>query len=259
MDHPSRILIVDDEETICTIIADALQGRGYQVKTSLSVVDALRACKESTFDLALIDLKIPGSMDGLDLLKEIHRHWPQVVVIMLTAYATLDSALAALRQGAHDYLIKPASIAEIIQSVESGLAKGRAEARRHHFIQRLEETLQELKGEEIADNGDSSADRFVQTSTLKIDRLKRLVVRGDKPLMLTATEFDLLDYLTRNVERVVTARELIKAVQGYDLHEVDARPIVRVHIQRLRQKIEDNPQHPRHILNVRGKGYRFAG
>ncbi len=259
MDHSSRILIVDDEVTISTIIADALQSQGYQAKTAIRGVDALRACEESTFDLALLDLKIPGSMDGIDLLKEIHRRWPNMVVIMLTAYATLDSALAALRQGAYDYLIKPASMAEILQSVERGLAKGREETRRQQLFQQLEETLVELKHESTSDSDASIADRFIQTTTLKIDRQKRLVVRGDKPLMLTATEFDLLDYLTRNVDRVVTARELIKAVQGYDLVEVDARPIVRVHIQRLRQKIEDDPQHPRHILNVRGKGYRFAG
>lgn len=259
MEHPSHILIVDDEENIRTIIADALQGQGYQVKTASSAADALRACTESTFDLALLDLKIPGSMDGIALLKEINRRWPQVAVIMLTGYATLDSALAALRQGAHDYLIKPASVAEIIQSVERGLAKGRVETRRQQLVDQLEETLQELKGEVPSNNDAGDADRFVQTSTLKIDRLKRLVVRGDNPLTLTATEFDLLDYLTHHVDRVVTARELIKAVQGYDLLEADARPIVRVHIQRLRQKIEDDPQHPRHILNVRGKGYRFAG
>ena len=92
-----------------------------------------------------------------------------------------------------------------------------------------------------------------------VDRQKRLVVCDDEPVTLSATEFDLLDYLMRHSQRVVTARELIREVQGYDVAEVDARPIVRVHIPSLRQKLRDDSEQPRYIANVRGKGYRFVG
>jgi len=102
-------------------------------------------------------------------------------------------------------------------------------------------------------------DRFAKTATLMIDRQKRIVVRGDMLLELTGTEFDVLDYLAQHAERVVTASELVRATQGYDLMEADARPLVRVHIQRLRQKLEDDPTNPRFIVNVRGRGYRFVG
>jgi two-component system KDP operon response regulator KdpE len=106
---------------------------------------------------------------------------------------------------------------------------------------------------------DPGKGRFIQTPALTIDRQKRLVVKDGKPLMLTSTEFDLLDFLASQPERVVTAQELIRAVQGYEISENDARPIVRVHIRRLRQKLEENPDQPGYILNVRGKGYRFVG
>ncbi|MEW5718080.1 MAG: winged helix-turn-helix domain-containing protein, partial [Chloroflexota bacterium] len=120
-------------------------------------------------------------------------------------------------------------------------------------------TLHELKTEDKSLPADPQVtQRFAQTATLVIDRQKRLVVRGNELLELTATEFDILDYLARHSDRVIMANELIKAIQGYDVVETDARPIVRVHIQRLRQKLGDDPENPRYILNVRGKGYRFV-
>jgi DNA-binding response OmpR family regulator len=104
----------------------------------------------------------------------------------------------------------------------------------------------------------SGRERFVKTPRLTIDRQKHLVVQEDQLLELTPTEFDTLDYLATYSDRVVTARELVQAAQGYDLAEANARPIVRVHLQRLRQKLGDDPDHPRVILNVRGKRYRFV-
>ncbi len=259
-EHNERILVVDDEKTIRTVIGEALQSAGYRVQTAANADHALQACLADPIDLALVDMRMPGSMDGMGLLREIHRQWPQMVVILLTAYATLDSAITALREGAYDYLVKPASLVQILETVERGLAKRREEARRQQLIARLEETMMELRREaRVAPPEVTATDRFIQTPTLMMDRQKRIVVRGDNEIALTATEFDLLDYLLRNCERVISASELIRAVQGYDLVEADARPILRVHIQRLRQKLEDDPERPRYILNVRGRGYRFAG
>ncbi len=254
-----NILIVDDEKNIRTVIEEALAAEGYKTKTCTTAEEALQACEQTAFDLALLDLKLPGKMDGMDLLAEIHRRWPRTVIIMLTAYASLDSSIAALRNGAYDYLVKPASLNQIVESVSRGLAKKRAEAQRYETIARLEETLRMLKQENLAQPAPDIPDRFVQISALTIDRQKRLAVLDREPLSLTATEFDLLDYLVRHCDRIVTASELVKTIQGYDLVEADARPIVRVHIQRLRQKLGDDPDHPRYILNIRGRGYRFAG
>ncbi|HEX9076633.1 MAG TPA: response regulator transcription factor [Anaerolineae bacterium] len=259
MEHVDQILIVDDEKNIRTVIEEALAAEGYKTRACTTAEEALQACEQTEFDLALLDLKLPGKMDGMDLLAEIHRHWPRTVIIMLTAYASLDSSIAALRNGAYDYLVKPASLSQIVASVSRGLAKKRVEAQRYETIARLEETLRMLKQENLAQPAAEIPERFVQISSLTIDRQKRLAVLDHEPLSLTATEFDLLDYLVRHCDRIVTASELVKTIQGYDLVEADARPIVRVHIQRLRQKLGDDPDHPRYILNIRGRGYRFAG
>jgi len=254
----ASILVVDDEEVIRTIITDALTLHGYSVQSAAASDQALRLCETTAFDLVLLDLKIPGAMDGLALLKTLRQRWPQTIVIMLTGYGTLDSAIAALRAGAFDYLTKPVSTAQIIESVERGLEKHREELRRQQLVSHLEATLQALKNAAIPSTPPLDQ-RFTHTATLTIDRHKRLVVRGDELIELTGTEFDILDYLARAADRVVSASELVKATQGYELMEQDARPMIRVHIQRLRQKLGDDPDNPRYILNVRGKGYRFIG
>jgi DNA-binding response OmpR family regulator len=256
----ARILIVDDEKTIRQVLSEALQGHGFSILAVGSSAEALHALEQESFDLALLDLKLPGKVSGLDLLRDIHRRWPAIVIIMLTAYATIDSAVLALREGAYDYLTKPSRLPQILDSIERGLVIKREENRRLQLISRLEQTLEELKSdEEPAETQSSVAARFTRTSTLLIDRRKRLVIRGDKPLTLSATEFDVLDYLVQHSDRVVTACEILKAAQGYEVTETEARPILRVHIQRLRQKLEDDPVNSKYILNVRGRGYRFVG
>jgi DNA-binding response OmpR family regulator len=259
MNVTERILVVDDEKNIRIVLKEALEAHQYQVEQAGTGEDALRLFERHSFDLVLLDLKLPDT-DGVELLTRIHEISPQTIIIMLTAFATLDSAVQALRKGAIDYLTKPASIPVIIEAVERGLLKKREETRRIQVITQLEQTLAELKRETLATP--TSADfnsRFVQTQTLMIDRAKRLVVRGDQSIPLSATEFDLLDYLVHHADRLVTASEIVKEIQGYDLAEEDARPLVRVHIQRLRQKLEDDPENPHYVLNVRGRGYRFVG
>lgn len=259
MNPTESILVVDDEKNIRTVLKEGLQAHQYTVQEAASAEEALRLLDHQPFDLVLLDLKLPG-MDGIELLTRIHERTPQTIIIMLTAYATLDSAVQALRQGAYDYLTKPASMLQIVESVERGLLKKREQARRNQVITQLEQTLAELKRETLVTQTASDlSSRFVQTQTLIIDRGKRLVVRGDQAVALSATEFDILDYLVQHADRLVTASEIVKKIQGYDLVEKDARPLVRVHIQRLRQKLEDDLEHPHFILNVRGRGYRFIG
>ncbi|MEN6409841.1 MAG: response regulator transcription factor [Anaerolineaceae bacterium] len=261
MEPTTNLIIVDDEKTIRMVLEDAFIAEGYQVQTANDAEEALVAFGQTHFDLALVDLRMPGMMNGLDLLKEIHRSYPHTIVIMLTAYASMDSAIQALREGAYDYLVKPTSISQIVAAVERGLAKHHKEMRLMGILGDLESLVLELRrelGTGVRDEDDPMA-RFVQTPHLTIDRQKRLVVRGDQPILLTETEFEILDYLAHNPDRVVTAQELTQSVQGYDLEDAEARPLIRVHIRRLRQKLEEDPDHPRFILNVRGKGYRFAG
>jgi len=260
METTTRILIVDDEKNIRKILNNTLAKHGYATHTAENAQVALQLCGQFSFDLALIDLKMPGDMDGLALLEELHTRYPQIIVIMLTAFASLDSSIAALRRGAYDYLVKPAKIEEILASVARGLEKKRQEEQRDRVILQLEQALATLKQERAARQIEMPVEeRFVQTPLLTIDRKKRFAARGNQALTLSPTEFDVLDYLASHADRVVTASELVKSIQGCDLSEAGARPLIRVHIQHLRDKLEDDPEHPRYILNVRSKGYRFVG
>lgn len=255
-----HILVVDDEKSIRMVISEALETAGYRVQSAANPAQALTLFQDHAFDLAMIDLRMQSALDGIGLLKEIRRRSPETVVIVLTGFGTLDSAIMALREGAFDYLTKPASIAQIIESVERGLAKRRDNMRHQLLIAQLEQTLRDLKSESALNTTATRVEeRFAKTANLVIDRHKRLVVHAGKPVELTGAEFDILDYLAYHADRVITASELLRATQGYELMEADARPLVRVHIQRLRQKLEDDPLNPRFIVNVRGKGYRFIG
>lgn len=256
----ASILVVDDEKTIRTVITEALRREGYVALPASNADEALQVCEQNQFDLALIDLKMPGQMDGIGLLQEIRRRWPTMPVIVLTGYGTLDSAIAAMRNGAVDYIPKPADLPQIIQSIERGLEKGRQEAWRLQVIRQLEEIMRGVGQSSHAPHRRvSSTERFIETASLVMDRQRRIAVRNGTEIALTDTEFDLLEFLIHNSDQVLTAQELLQGIQDYAVSESEARPIVRVQIQRLRRKLEDDPEQPRYILTVRGRGYRFVG
>ncbi|MCC7161256.1 MAG: response regulator transcription factor [Anaerolineae bacterium] len=255
----SSILVVDDHPSIQITIGDALKEHGYQVMAVSNGAAALSACKTRHFDLALIDLRMPGSMDGISLLKQLRQNYGHMALIVLTGYATLDSAITALREHASDFLIKPASLDQVLASVERALSHTRAENQRHQIVSQLEQMLHEYGRENGATPMPSLLTNDPSLPRLRLDSKKRVAYRNARTLELTPTEFDLLEFLMQQRDRVVTAHELVRAVHGYDLIESEARPLIRVHIQRLRKKIEDNPDKPQYIQNVRSKGYRFIG
>ncbi len=231
------VLIVDDEETIRVTVSAALRRAGFETQTAADAGQAMELIERHLFDLAFLDLRLPGAMDGVALLSEIRSHSPETQVIMISAHATLESAIAALRLGAFDYLLKPFTMLQLVEIAERAMAK-RHEAKRVASGEATEGT---------------------ERPRLRVDRLQRTVFQEGKAIPLSATEFDLLVFLIDHSDRVVSASELMRAVQGYEIDERDARTIVRVHIQRIRQKLNDDPDNPRYIQNVRGKGYRFNG
>lgn len=255
----ASILVVDDHPSIQITIGDALKEHGYQVVAVSNGAAALNACKSHHFDLALIDLRMPGSMDGLSLLKQLRTSYAHMALIVLTGYATLDSAITALREHAQDFLIKPASLDQVLSSVERALSRSRIENQRQHIVTQLEQMLNEYGRETGSMPMPTLSADDSKLPRLRLDSKKRVAYRNSDVLELTPTEFDLLEFLMQQRDRVVTAHELVRAVHGYDLVESEARPLIRVHIQRLRKKIEDSPDQPQYILNVRSKGYRFIG
>jgi len=258
----ARIMVVDDETTERVSLAEVLRLEGYEVATAASGEEALSfLSKGDPFDLMLLDLKMPG-MSGLEVTEKVRQQCPDTVVILLTAFGTLDTAIQAIRQGAHDYLLKPSAIPEILESVREGLAKRRHEQRRRRLVNQLQQTVSELVTTEdvegIEETARSQSSRFIRARDVVLDRQKHVVTLRGEPLGLTPTEFKILACLMETPDQVWEPQELVRHAQGYETDAWGARAIIRVHIRRLRKKMEQDPSNPDYILNVRGVGYKFV-
>jgi len=262
------VLIVDDDDDLRTLLQSALSREEYDITVAASGEDALRKMSILSFDLALTDIRLPG-IDGVQLVRDIRRRWPDIVVLVLTAYPSLESAVACLRAGVHDYLFKPCPITELRRSLREGLAKRQGFTKRFELLQALEQQLTQglraLRGEAPASatvldamgDGSTTIGRFVQTGSLIIDRERHEALLGETQLDLTPTEFEILAYLAERAPAVVTPIELARRAMGYETEEQEARELVKWHIHHLRQKIEADASRPILLKNVRGVGYKI--
>lgn len=266
----ANILVVDDEGAIRYSIGKTLQRVGYQVSAAASAEEAMAMLGEQLFDVVLTDIRMPG-LTGVELLSRIKEKAPDAIVILMTGYASLGTAVEALRLGAHDYLIKPISSQDIRQSVARGLERSQNMRRRRQLLETIQNNVKELTGgfEETnrthTANGAAIAPAPVQApvTTMQLGPLTIFPGRyqiqvGDKQLSLTPTEFDLLLYLAAHRGRVVPCYELVREVRGYTVDEAEAREVIRPHISNLRRKLDKAGQDPDLIVNVRGIGYRLS-
>jgi DNA-binding response OmpR family regulator len=258
--HPAKLLIVDDESGVRTSLREILRQEGHQVTTAASGEEALAALGEATFDLILLDLKMEG-VDGLEVMAEAKRMAPSTEVIVLTAHGALDSAVEALRQGAHDYLLKPCGVEEIVSSVETGLAKRWQSARRRELVSNIEDSVRQLRSS--ATPGEPQiqepvVSRFIRTRHLLLDREKQIVVADGEPLRLTPTEFKLLTCLMSGMNRTLSFPQLAREALGYECSDREARRALKTHLWRLRKKLRSATGDDSCIVNVRGEGYMFS-
>jgi DNA-binding response OmpR family regulator len=249
-------MVVDDEPVARLSLAELLLLEGYEAVPAASGEEAVELLAEGPFDLAIIDLKMPG-MDGLEVVEAFQKQAPETVIIMLTAHGTLETAVQAMRRGAHDYLLKPTDVNEIIASVKGGLDKRRRELRRRELLSLMQHTLAAIADEGPVPPAEPpvAGDRFLQVREVLVDQQKHLATLRGEPLDLTPTEFKLLVYLLSHPDRVLSPQELVQEVQGYEADHWEARSIIRVHIRRLRQKLEPDPGDPIYVITVRGAGY----
>lgn len=261
MTPPSKILVVDDEPGIRFFLREILERDGHQVVAVESGEAALREIKSGDFDLALVDLKLKG-MDGLEVLAHLRQHSPATAVIMLTAYASLETAVEALRQGAHDYLFKPVKTVQLRESVRTGLLKGRRERHQQELLTQLEQGLKRLysaagpaPSPSPTPRPPAEEDRFVQRGGLIVDSMRHIITLDGHLLELSPTEFDLLAYLVSEAPRIVSPKELVREVQGYESETWEASEIVRYHIYRIRRKMQEAAGRSDVIRTVRGVGY----
>jgi two-component system KDP operon response regulator KdpE len=255
------ILVVDDEAAERITLGEVLRLEGYQVKLAASGEEALAWTRQGAqFDLAILDLRLPG-VDGLQVLDGVRRVAPETIVILITGYGTLETAVEALRKGAYDFLLKPCPVEEVLTAVRRALSELKAGRQRRALVARLQHTLKELMATDglSGDEPEPAKDEEISAvGDVQIDRAKHSVTYHGVPVDLTPTEFRLLECLMSRVDQVCTPQDLVRCAQGYETDAWGARSIVRVHIRRLRRKLEPDPENPRYILNVRGVGYLFA-
>jgi len=224
----SRILLVEDEPGLVLTISDLLSAEGYEVHAASDGEAALAKAAAREFDLVILDIMLPKKT-GLDVCRELRQRGIDSAILMLTAKNQIVDRVVGLKLGADDYLAKPFDPAELLARVEALL-------RRVHKDKRI-------------------AVRSFRFSDVDVDFERLEVVKGGHPVSLAAKELQLLRYLVIHRDRVVPREEILQKVWEYG-SDVSSRT-VDVHVAWLRQKL-DNPQNPKHIQTVRGKGYRFT-
>lgn len=269
-----HILIVEDDTNILFFLERMLSNQGYRVTGVSSGEAALPLIQQGKFDLAILDLNLGHGIGGMDVLARFRSDSADTSIILLTGNATLETAIESLRQGAHDYLLKPAMAEEIRKSVRAGLEKRRQmqQQREREMVlsqleQNLEDSLKKLRGTATAvpnSNGPRETEpqphsdddgRYLQRGNLQVDLPRRVMMIDGRVIDLSATEYDLLLYLLQEVPRIVPPQELVRQIQGYNLEESEAGTITRTHIYRLRQKIKEVAPSTPVIRTVRGVGY----
>lgn len=226
-----RVLVVDDEKLIVKGIRFSLEQDDMKVDSAYDGEEALKLARENEYDIILLDIMLPKH-DGFEVCRQI-REYSDVPIIMLTAKGEDMDKILGLEYGADDYITKPFNILEVKARIKAIMRRVGRKA------------------------GGSDSDRVIQKGSMKIDCESRRVFIGEKEVNLTAKEFDLLELLAMNPNKVYSRENLLNIVWGYE-YPGDART-VDVHIRRLREKIEQHPSDPKYVYTKWGVGYYFRG
>ncbi len=222
------VLVVDDESRITQLARDYLEHAGFNVFTARDGKSALATFRAEKPDLIVLDLGLPG-MDGLDVTRAVRKD-SNAPIIMLTARGEESDKLVGLELGADDYIVKPFSPKELVARVRAVLRRA--------------ETTTTPNAE------------VIRAADLTLDAARLRATAGDRPVEMTATEFQLLATLASQPGRIFTRAQLLDSVRGVAVESYERA--IDAHIKNIRRKIEPNPRRPRYILTVYGVGYKFA-
>lgn len=220
-----EILIADDEPQILRVMRTGLPPRGFHVRTASSGEEALEELRKQLPDLVVLDLVLPG-LTGFEVCRMI-REFSQVPIIVLSAKGSEKDKVLALEYGADDYLIKPFGMNELIARIRAVLRR----------------------------SAPAEDDQMVQAGEISIDTKKRKVLVGEKEIHLTPKEYEVLKYLAANPGEVIPHRALLKAVWGWQ--SAEQTEYLRVVVNQLRKKVEQNPDQPKLIVTVPWVGYKL--
>jgi len=223
-----KILIIEDDESILRGLRLNLEMEGYEIETAMDGQEGIDKFEETTPDLIILDIMLP-QRNGYEVLEAVRSHDPEVGVLILSAREGHDDKVLGLSLGADDFLSKPFELRELLARIDARLRR-----------KRLNRGQTEIHG----------------FATVEIDGLARRVSKDGQLIEMTSREYDLLVYLLRRPERVVTRSQILNEVWGDDYEGTDRT--VDNFIVRLRNKLEENPADPKYFQTVRGIGYRFS-
>ena len=221
---PVRVLVVDDEQMLADLLASALRYEGWEVATAGTGIAAVRIAREIEPDVVVLDIMLPD-FDGLEVMRRVRGHSPNVPVLFLTAKDAVEDRVAGLTAGGDDYVTKPFSLEEVVARLRALLRRSGA--------------------------SEEKPDSLLEVGDLRMDEDSHEVWRGEDEIQLTATEFELLRYLMRNPRRVLSKPQILDRVWNYDFG--GQANVVELYISYLRKKI-DAGRAPM-IHTMRGAGY----
>ena len=224
----AQVLVVDDDDTVASVLVSYLQRAGHTAKHVADGLEAVDAVRAGAPDLVVLDLMLPG-IDGLEVCRRVRADRPDLPVIMLTALAEPDDRISGLEVGADDYVTKPFSPRELVLRVESVLRRAGGPS--------------EAGGRSVLTAGD-----------ITLDTAARRATRNGEELALTIRELDLLAFLMANPGQAFKRSQLMREVWGWTFGD---QSTVTVHVRRLREKVESDPTNPSLIQTVWGIGYRL--
>ena len=231
-ERPISLLVIEDDENITTAINEYFSRAGYAVRAAGDGLAGVQSALQDRPDVILLDLMLP-KMDGLAVCREIREKAPYIPILMLTAKDDVVDKVLGLEMGADDYITKPFNLRELDARVRSVLRRIRAAARTEGV----------------------NSEAPISRGRLRIDPAKREVTVGERQIELTPKEFELLRLFATNPGRVFPRKYLLEKIWDYSYEGYDRT--IDSHINRLRAKIEDNPENPQMVLTVWGIGYKF--
>ena len=224
-----KVIIIDDDEELLNLLDEYLSNKGLEICKVNSGVKALEMLEQEHFDMAILDIMMPG-MDGLEVLRHINADFSYLPVIMLTAMGGESDRVIGLELGADDYIAKPFSSRELFARIKA-------------IVRRQEKVLKN--------------EHSLPAGTIKVDLEKREVIKHGKKIELSSVEFDVLSILVQNKGIVLSRDRLMDLARGKDFMAFDRS--MDVHISHLRQKLENDPKNPTLIKTVWGVGYIYTG
>jgi two-component system alkaline phosphatase synthesis response regulator PhoP/two-component system response regulator VicR len=223
----SRVLIVDDEPSIVLPVKDEMSFEGFEVESAADGPSGLEKARQWRPDVLLLDLMLPG-LNGFEICRQLRSLLPDLWIIVLTARGTEADRVTGFEAGADDYIVKPFSLRELVARVKVGLRR----------------------------RNSPSSEPLRTFGNIVIDPRARRVTRGGVEVSLTRKEFDLLEFLAGHPGEVIPRDEFCNKLWGDDVYVTER--VIDTHIASLRRKIETDPANPRHILSVRGVGYKLS-